>query len=50
MPEMVISISPDFYDVAIEGAPRAAPLLSVPFDFDLATCSAPEKRIQAAKA
>jgi hypothetical protein len=47
---MAMLISPDCQDVAIEGAPRAAPLPSVPFDFDLAMCSAPEKRIQAAKA
>ena len=50
MPEMVMSISPDCKDVPIERAPRAAPLLSVPFDFDLAICSASQKLIQAAQA
>jgi hypothetical protein len=47
---MAMLISPDYQDVAIEGAPLAAPLLSDPFNFDLAVCSAPEKPIQAAKA
>ena len=47
---MVMTISPDCYDVPIEGALRAAPLQRVPFDPDLAICSAPEKPIHAAKA